>query len=745
MYVNDLKHINLLKNEHFATEHSLSTEDDLLNFIKSTFTYNTEKSEWVNTETEMSHGSINIRELQTINLTDKNISIDNISKLMTVISKSKNPLTLKTLNLSGINMNNSDLPKVLSNLPELENLNLSRTSMTSTDVKALSDAIIHNALNTPSKLTQLNLTGNNIGTVGAKALASAFIVNTLCNTPMLTRLNLNETNLTDDGVLALVGALFFIPTLNDLSLYDNDMTETSAIELANALKHVPNLTELNLGYNRILDAGTIKLADALKNVPKLTSLNLENTDITDNGVIALSDALKNVLFLTSLNLSSNSITHNGAQALSLALKYTDLSTPKYESKLTSLALNSTDIGKNGAVALASALFNVPNLTNLSLNNAKIQDDGVIALAGALKYVPLLTILNLDGNNITNTGAGALAGSLNILPMLRTLSLTNNNEINTRWFYSYTHNKVNQNKISILDVINLNGKKYNLTNFDKDKINKYAIDEQFFGEQSNVRHIINFDNQNINLANITDSIKMKILMYDIVSKNNIILNVSGTYDEILNDLPIAPIYDSINITRNLIPFESIQQFCANINKLYDPLSNTPHGKRPYPKITYMLDGNELSESSYTISKKTLHRNRININSSNHGPVHADINVTHNRIVYTTHIKPDAIEIEDRINEYFTQHNIKITSNVPAFTIYINKYTHTKHFEMTTYTVTINFEEEVMKFVNEHADELLKRILERKKSNALLYILLIVTIIVVFGLLYNKPNPVQFNKK
>ena len=61
---------------------------------------------------------------------------------------------------------------------------------------------------------------------------------------------------------------------------------------------------------------------------------------------------------------------------------------------------------------------------------------------------------------------------------------------------------------------------------------------------------------------------------------------------------------------------------------------------------------------------------------------------------------------------------------------------EHFNATTYTVTILFKSDVMPFVKENLSELLNH----KKSNISLYIILtIIIVLIILGLLYYKYRP------
>ena len=120
-------------------------------------------------------------------------------------------------------------------------------------------------------------------------------------------------------------------------------------------------------------------------------------------------------------------------------------------------------------------------------------------------------------------------------------------------------------------------------------------------------------------------------------------------------------------------------------------------------------------------------------SNYGSVIID--KSNKTLEYITTIKPNEDEIRANIMDYLKIHNIDT-----SFEISINE-NKTEHFNATTYTVTISFKSDVMHFIEENMNELLNH----KKSNILLYIILtIIIVLIILGLLYHKYRPFNYLK-
>ena len=406
--------------------------------------------------------------------------------------------------------------------------------------------------------------------------------------------------------------------------------------------------------------------------------------------------------------------------------------------LKSLDLNNNSIGDGGAKALAGALHNNTSLLGLYLANNNIGVDGAKALAGALQNKTSLRNLSLSSNSIGDDGAKALAGALHNNTSLNTLSLGSNSiGVDGERYYYYMKSTYPKRTI-LLTSNSMPALKLNLIQFTSDTINSYKNSEDalFLVDSYKNNIIIDFSSKTeIDLSNITND-KVKILLYDIVSANNIDLKVSNS-ETILNDIPITPIYKSINITGEGILDNDIKSFCKKLNKVYE---FTNKSKLPNPTIIYNNGTRSINAQTCTISPlptttatsptststPTTTTNKITILVQNYNNVTLDRLL--NTITYTTKIKPNNDELEAHFMDYFKKNNIDTTFDI--------KIDENEHFNTTTYTVAITFKSDVMQFVEKNLSELLNH----KKSNMSLYIILtIIIVLIILGLLYYKYRP------
>jgi hypothetical protein len=339
--------------------------------------------------------------------------------------------------------------------------------------------------------------------------------------------------------------------------FAGDITINDETELIDLIKTSNYIN--NMWYER--GSGTIKNVSFGTNIKSLQELYMNNNNIGSDGAKALAGALYNLTSLHDLYLNNNNIGDDGAKALAGALQNNTSQTYFY------LHLNNNNIGDDGAKALAGALQNKTKLLDLYLNNNNIGNDGAKALAGALQNKTYLYYLALNNNNIGNDGAKALVGALQNKRNLYFFELSNNSiMIDGNRYYYYL--KLKNPDLSI-EFIEGDMNIYSLVLFSSNKIEDYTIsdDRLFLVDNDGKKIIINFSSDtSIDLSNI-DNNKVKILLYDIVSANNIDLKVSKS-ETILNDIPITPIYKSINITGEGISDSDIKSFSEKLNKVYE---------------------------------------------------------------------------------------------------------------------------------------------------------------------------------
>ena len=168
---------------------------------------------------------------------------------------------------------------LLSQLPDLEELNLGNPAVTEADLRALQGL---------PKLRGLSLMG---APVGDEALA---VMKTL---PSLRNLNVIDTKITDAGLAHLRD----LKALEWIGLKGTAITDAGIAELTS----LTGLEAINLANTNVTDAGLAQLG----RLTWIKGLNISGTRVTDAGLIHL----KPISRLTKLNVTGTAVTEQGVK------------------------------------------------------------------------------------------------------------------------------------------------------------------------------------------------------------------------------------------------------------------------------------------------------------------------------------------------------------------------------------------------------------------------------------------------
>ena len=252
-------------------------------------------------------------------------------------------LTLRDCSLSDL--------QFLSAMPQLTELTVSGTSLSSADISIISGL---------SNLTRLELSGCSLSSIdGLSALRN------------LTRLDLSENTIRD------ISSLSFMSELLELDLSNN------AITSLNAISALPKLAWLNLSCNSLSSL-----------VPLTGNASLLWLDVSNNNIVSL-DGLHNMTQLTNLYVGYNHLTDVSPLTQNAALLELDIS----NNELTNISALSA------LPQLQSLNFShnqVTSLPEFPADSCLIRIDGSYNQLGTLVPLGGLTMLNrviLDYNNI----------------------------------------------------------------------------------------------------------------------------------------------------------------------------------------------------------------------------------------------------------------------------------------------------------------------------------------------------------
>ena len=295
-----------------------------------------------------------------------------------------------------------DMAKLVSHIPQLEELDLSYNNLQATaTVKVL------NEINTLS-LTRLNISNN-----GLNDKTACGIANFLSHYRLLKELDLSCNNLQAMGVITICKGMSNLLNLVALNISNNNISGEAAADIAAILFQSNLLEELDLSYNNLGGLGSLHMFHSMKNITRLTKLNVCSIGITKAAASDIALVLNNNDKLQDLDLSHNSI---GSEGATVVFKKTS------SMNLQSFNISHNDI-TNDVDGIKAFLSRNKNLEKLDLSHNKIQAAGAIKVCktNLLK----LTSFNLSHNYITTEAAADIGNFLFHNSKLQILDLSGN--------------------------------------------------------------------------------------------------------------------------------------------------------------------------------------------------------------------------------------------------------------------------------------------------------------------------------
>jgi internalin A len=251
----------------------------------------------------------------------------------------------------------------LSNLPDLEVIDLQRTDVTDSGLRVLTSLTKLRSLALPRSITDrgMVMVADLRSLVCLEMWACAITDDGLSDLENLTNieyLNLADTKITGKG-------LRHLSRMENLVFLGLDGTAVAG-EGIESLNTLPSLRELKLGHTRIADQDLAAIVPTLR---RLECLTLNSTAITDNGLSQLREAIR----LKKLWLMNTAVTDAGLGFISKLVS------------LQELALNDTAVGD----ACIVQLQNLHTLREIFLANTAVSKDGIVGLRRKLPGVTIL--------------------------------------------------------------------------------------------------------------------------------------------------------------------------------------------------------------------------------------------------------------------------------------------------------------------------------------------------------------------
>jgi len=315
-------------------------------------------------------------------------------------------LTKFSLNSTKINDEVAgDVATALSESPQLQEIDLSNSLLTSASTKN-----ILNAMKKFSNLKALRMANSNINNKLGKLLASI-----LCHNFQLEELDVSRNNLGSTGCVAICRSLQKALMLMKLFLSGNSIISDEEVdEITYTLNKSTQLQELGLCLYVKSSVGVTNIVNGISKMSNLKLLSITLGNISNTEIKMLSQNLSNHLQLSELDLHGNNLQTVGCKLISNALLQSKI--------LTKLILSKNNITDEAADGLSALLSCNTQLKEFYIDGNCLQAKGVGRIAQGLKNTSTLNKLYMGGNHISNKAVGDIASILSCNTHIQELEL-----------------------------------------------------------------------------------------------------------------------------------------------------------------------------------------------------------------------------------------------------------------------------------------------------------------------------------
>lgn len=322
-----------------------------------------------------------------------NESVDTIKIKRASLLHSIEGISVKTLNLDGLKLSESEIGSLSRSLSGVKEISLVRCALGDSGVSILSQSL--------SLLERVNLSYNRISSTGIMSLSATLATPGSC----MTELILEGNFLGESGCTEIAKLLLCNPPLRSIRL--NGCFLSSPIRMGElwveALEKNETLVELDLSRNLLGDVNIAVLSRAMTKNKSIVSLSLAMNGLDQFGCRAVANLIRKTTTLQTLNLRSNCLDGSGFTRIAQALES--------NTSIKRIYAQGNTFGDEGAEAIACTLSTNNTLLAVGLGLTGISEDGIQHIADMLSANKTLAELDLHGNLIGDNGAILLADSL----------------------------------------------------------------------------------------------------------------------------------------------------------------------------------------------------------------------------------------------------------------------------------------------------------------------------------------------
>ncbi len=376
----------------------------------------------------------------------------------------------------------------------------------------------------------------------------------------------------------------------------NGIGPSGALGLSVLLDKFKELQEIDLNGNSLVAKNDVTNynSDFLELIKKITAYEKQGIRVIDgyymNGIYYPEKEEPITIKILHLNFANNNIDNDTLIAMSSYLPQ----------RLLQLFLQNNIFNDSGAITFINKLITNKNKIDGSffILNENLTIKTIIHYASVLKYLSgrneILLIDDWSNNDlfmryfqsgydtyyippkgsryIHNMPGAFSVYDYQYIPNRQTITMIN------MYYYDY--------KLIFFELDNPRTKITNtvINGVIKDGYLYHSIDDgglinsknsMYFTTKTEMKKVVLYFPTNVfNFQNYKNADRLRILLYDIIQLNDIELNVSNTYSDIINQIPPAPIYKMINISNNNLTYDQLLSFFKDINLVYQYTNKNP---------------------------------------------------------------------------------------------------------------------------------------------------------------------------
>ena len=346
----------------------------------------------------------NISKLIKFNICHNNITTEATDDIAVFLSHNHK---LQVLNLSGNDLQCTNIFKNMQTFNDLSVLKLSDCSIISEAAKASATVLLNN-----TKVKEIDLSYNDLSASDAIAIFEG-----MKSISDLVAIDISHNMITDEATDSIADVLLCNTKLKELDVSHNNFSASGAVKIFKGMKTISSLEIINISHNMITDEAADHIATILSRNNNLQVLNISSNYLRSVGCAKILGGIKNIVSLTDLDIGCNKVTikviDNDASCLFLS------------SQSKELGLSNKFVHTAGAIEVFKSTENISSLKQINLADTMTTDIILDDLAAFLSQNTELKELDISSNNLQTAGVIKIFQNIKCLTSFTKLNIAHN--------------------------------------------------------------------------------------------------------------------------------------------------------------------------------------------------------------------------------------------------------------------------------------------------------------------------------